>query len=323
MNKIPVVFCIDVEPDEREIERDGTKKWKGFEATFKALQDFRPRLEAATGSPVNFSWFFRMDPQIEFVYGSSGWVAREYAEALRKLEETGDEFGLHTHAWRWDEKMGRWIIDHGDPQWVRHCLNMSFSAFQSAFGRSCLSFRFGDRWMNNETLDYLESLGVKYELTVEPGMKPRPALKDCEAFTGSLPDYRKAPARPYRPALLDFTKDSREGRNIWMIPLSTSREAGRFAGLKRAMMALGIDLQKRHDKIALNLSCAPRLFREIWDRSVQDRRLSYLAPILRTDAPVTAKKTFESNLNHVLSHPMTRRLQFMRPAEIIEILSSR
>jgi hypothetical protein len=202
--KIPIILCIDVEPLEREIDRVVAKDWDGVEETFRFLSDVRPALAAATGAPVKFSWFFRMDPQIADTYGDPSWVVRRYGKIIEQLERAEDEFGLHTHAWRWDERFKRWVVDHADQEWVEHCLRMSFEAYRRAFGRSCYSFRFGDHWMNNATIDLLESLGVRFDLTVEPGMKPAPALVLKELHTGSLPDYTVTPRRPYRPAREDF-----------------------------------------------------------------------------------------------------------------------
>lgn len=325
MRKIPIIICIDVEPKEREIDSAIAKDWEGVEETFKFFSDLRPRLEVATGAPVNFSWFFRMDPQIEHTYGLSWWVINRYGEAIKQLELAGDELGLHTHAYRWDGELHKWIVDHGDQKWIDRCLHMSFEAYQSAFGRPCLSFRFGDHWMNNETMGLLESLGVKFDLTVEPGKKATPALYIEELHTGSLPDYMTTPRWPYRPSRQDFRKHSHtQGRGLWLIPLSTGREVGRFAGLKRVAMTLGIDLQRRYDTLPLDLSVVNGpLFRSMMNSSLSGWSKSYLAPVVRTDACIdsTCRANMEQNLNFILSHPLVNRFKFVRPAEAIKLLT--
>jgi hypothetical protein len=40
--------------------------------------------------------------------------------------------------------------------------------FDKATGRHCESFRFGDGWLNAETLRLLEDSGVRFDLTLEP-----------------------------------------------------------------------------------------------------------------------------------------------------------
>lgn len=300
MRKIPVILCIDVEPKEREINSAIAKDWEGVEETFKFFSDLRPRLEAATRAPVTFSWFFRMDPQIEHTYGLSWWVVKRYGEAIKQLDLAGDEIGLHTHAWRWDDGRQKWVVDHGDQSWINHCLRTSFKAYQSAFGRPCLSFRFGDHWTNNETMDFLESLGVKFDLTLEPGRKATPALGLDELHKGSLPDSMTMSRWPYRPSRKDFRRHSHaQGRGLWVIPLSTGRDLGRFARLKRTARALGIDLQRRYEAHQLNLRFNGELFRGRMDTLLSVWSKSYLAPVVRTDACTdsTSRAHMEQNLN--------------------------
>src|SRR5215204_3674691 len=157
-NTLPVIICVDFEPYNRQISPDGGKVWEGAAETMGFFGALRNRLEEVAGAPAHFNWFFRMDPQIERAYGSPGWVAERYGELIARLDAAGDELGLHTHAWRWDGGTGRWVTDHGNRQWVEHCVRMSFEAYEKAFGRTCVSFRFGDHWMNDETMDLLESL---------------------------------------------------------------------------------------------------------------------------------------------------------------------
>ncbi|MEK6335951.1 MAG: hypothetical protein AABM67_13550 [Acidobacteriota bacterium] len=260
-----------------------------------------------------------MDPQIEHTFGLSWWVAKRYREAINQLELAGDEIGLHTHAWRWEAGMHRWIADHGDQKWINHCIRSSFGAYRTAFGRSCLSFRFGDRWMNDETMDLLEFLGVKFDLTVEPGRKAKPGLVPEELHTGSLPDYTATPTLPYRPSRQDFRKPGHtEGREMWLIPLSTDKGVGRFARVKRAAKALGIDL---YEADQLNLGSDRSQFRVMMNSLLNVRRQPYLAPVMRTDALLYSKSraNIEQNLNFLLSHSMGNCFQFVGPAEAIKL----
>ena len=222
MNKIPILICIDVEPDDREIDPDVRHDWKGFEKSYEFFTQLRPRLKAVTGSPVHFSWFLRMDPQIEHTYGSPTYVVTRYRDLLQKLSMMGDELGLHTHAWRWDEMSGTWSADVGNQEWINYCVNLSFESFRVAFNEPCLSFRFGDRWMNNATIELLERLGARVDLTLEPGQRVVSIGDLKERFTASLPDYAGVPRRPYRPSVHDFRKTSLwRKRALWMIPVST------------------------------------------------------------------------------------------------------
>ncbi len=193
MTKLPVIMCIDVEPDDREIAPFERSDWKGFEHAYSFFRQLRPRLESATGANVRFSWFLRMDPQIEHTYGSPSWVVSRYPEIIDQLQSDGDELGLHIHSWRWDSIKRRWVADHANQSWVEQCVRTSFAAFQRALGRPCQSFRFGDRWMNNETMSLVEQLGAKFDLSLEPGHKETRRMNPRELSTGSLPDSRGVP----------------------------------------------------------------------------------------------------------------------------------
>lgn len=321
---IPIIICVDVEPEEREIDKNNAKDWQGFEEIFRFLSGVRNRLEKSTEAPVSFSWFLRMDPQIERTYGLAWWVAKRYDEAIAQLESAGDELGLHTHAWRWDTDSLRWVIDHADQNWIEHCLRVSFQAFQRAFGRPCLSFRFGDRWMNDATMDLLEAIGLKFDLTIEPGMKAKPAMVLEELHTGFLPDYTDTPRRPYRPSRLDFRKHCDEqGRGLWAIPLSTGRLMGRLPNVKRVGLRFGIDLRRRHETIQLNFGLDGKRFRELMNSLLHDRCEPYLAPVVRTDVGVHSvlRTHMEENLEFMASHPLVNRFRFVRPADAVKLLA--
>jgi hypothetical protein len=229
MKGIPILISIDVEPDERAIDPNVPKDWDGFEKTCEFFRKLRPQLEDATQSPVNFSWFFRMDPQIAHTYGTASWSVRRYRELIEEMIAAGDDLGLHVHAWRWDEPSSQWIADMGDQAWVEHCVNMGVAAFQESLNQPCRSFRFGNRWMNDATLELLEKLGVRFELTVEPGQK---LFFTTYPVTGTVPDFTSAPRRPYRPSKADFRERSAwRKRNLWIIPMSSGHIDWEFTSM--------------------------------------------------------------------------------------------
>lgn len=224
MTRLPFIICIDVEPDQRAEHPDGRWDWDGFEKLSAYLREMRGPLQRATGAPVHFSWFLRMDSLVARVYGSSTWVMTRYGGLIRELEAEGDEIGLHTHFWRWDDARQGWTADFGDPHWVAECLGQSFAAFEQGLGRACRSTRLGDRWVNDAALSVMERLGGRFDLSVEAGAMASPRLE--VPFTGPLPDFARAPRQPYHPAKRDFR--SAGGwwrRRLWEIPLSTARPA--------------------------------------------------------------------------------------------------
>lgn len=224
MPRLPFIICIDVEPDQRAEHPDDRWDWDGFERLSAYLREARGPLQRATGAPVHFSWFLRMDPLVTRVSGSPTWVTTRYRDLIRELEAEGDEVGLHPHFWGWDDERQTWTADLGNPAWVAGCLRHSFAAFEQGLGRTCRSTRLGDRWVNDAALGLVERLGGRFDLSVEAGAKASPRLD--VPFSGSLPDFTPAPRHPYHPAKGDFR--SAGGwwkRKLWEIPLSTARPA--------------------------------------------------------------------------------------------------
>lgn len=226
---IPVLLCIDVEPDEREVDPGSPVDWAGFERTIELIDRLRPRMEAATGRSVHVSWFVRMDPQITHVYGSAGWVADRYCRVFDALVAGGDELGLHVHPWQWDRATSAWMQNFADQSWVSHCVESAFAAFEQAFGGPCRAFRFGDRWMNDATIALIDDLGATCDLTVEPG---RMGTETPEAYIGTFPDYSDVPRCPYRPSMQDFRSPVPEPvLDLSIIPMSCAPTA--WASTKR------------------------------------------------------------------------------------------
>jgi hypothetical protein len=242
---IPAVLCIDVEPDARETDRHSRDDWRGFEAMCDALDELRPRLERATGAPARFSWFLRMDPQIELSYGSADWGLRRYADRFERLRAAGDEIGLHVHAWRWDEATGSWLIDFADTEWIEHCVRASAAAYESALGRRCRSFRFGDAFMSDAVAALLEELGIEFLLSVEPGRVVAPAAVGGERGTGSNPSHLGAPRVVFRPSRSNFRRRGLlRPRRLWVIPLTSGVveprfPPSRFVSPKARLLAVG------------------------------------------------------------------------------------
>lgn len=324
MKKIPVIMCIDVEPDAREIDPSERSDWDGFIEAYHFFDQLRPKLESATGAPARFSWFLRMDPQIEHTYGSPSWIVTRYPEIFRELIVAGDELGLHTHAWRWDEVSDRWVVEHGNQNWIDHCVRFSFEAFQHAIARPCYSFRFGDHWMNDETMRLVEELGARFDLTLEPGCQRR-GNRNSELSTGTLPDYRSVPRHPYRPAIANFKEVGfTDGRQIQVIPLSTAKPGRptfvRLLNIKRTAKYL---LSGLSDPVPLNPCIDVQDFSQMMDTIIYRHKDQYLAPVIRVDAfsKQREKHNIERNFDSILNHRLAERFRFVNPATAVDLLS--
>lgn len=316
--RVPVILCVDVEPDPRVVDRAHPEPWRGFEATLLALDRWRMRLADATGRPVHYSWFLRMDPQVEAAYGSPAWVVETFPQT-RALPELGDELGLHVHAWRWDGPARTWVADHGDAAWVDHCLRVGFEAFRSAVGAACRSFRFGDRFGSPGVTARLESLGCRFDLTAEPGSPPVPALEPGERSTGSLPDYRLVDLSPWR-----------RPSGLTEIPLTTgwlprswfpeSRWARWKRGVRRRLA--GTDLGWR-PHATLNLGAPSRHARFLVEQALDSLERPFLNAVVRTSTAAhhARRSEMDATLEYLASHPRAGDFVFATPREAIELLS--
>ncbi len=310
--RIQLLFCIDIEPEERKLTQDAPSDWLGFEKSFEFFTKLRPRLAQVTSPPVNFSWFARMDPQIARTYGSPDWVVSRYRHLFKQMEEAGDEIGLHSHAWRWDDENRDWFVDVGDPDWVDHCIRSAFDAFHNAFNRRCTSFRFGDHWMSERGLNQLEKLGVRFDLTLEPG-QAEPTLLPGERFTGSFPDCRVMPQVPYQPHVSDFTKPALiRKRNLWLIPVSAERPAP----------------NSEHEDtryVTLNLAFDLSTFSSIVERLLVRLDNPILVIVARTDVAVDPgqRTNLQQNIEYLVTHPLAAQFSCETPAKAIKRLRFR
>lgn len=285
--EVPVVLCIDVEPDLRVVDRGDPQPWRGFERFLERVPILRQGIASTTGAPVVFNWFLRMDPQVAETWGSPAWVAETYGDALAELAACGDELGLHTHTWRWDEEIGTWIADYSDEAWAERCLEISLEAFESSFGRPCLAHRSGDHFLCASMLARLQRAGVKVDLTIEPGWPPV-GPPGGEPSVGLLPDYRSVPLRPYRSSPSQFPAVDAGGGDPLLVPLFSPPAL-------RRRHRLPLTLDSRHFVSRLTLETLRRT-------------PPVLALVLRSDAALESWDTVVANLEHLARH---RRMPFV------------
>ncbi len=317
---IPVLLLFDCEPDPRCPAIDDAAPWRGFEVLYPVIERWRGRLAEATGSAVHYNWFWRMDPQVADTYGAPDWAVRTYASEIAAAAAQGDEIGTHPHAWRWD---GAWIGDHGNQSWIEHCLRMSFTTFEAAFGRPSRAFRFGDGWISDAALDLAEQLGARYDLTVEPGIPAVASLDPRERSTGSIPDRRGVPTWPYRRSRRNFRRaGGRWDSRLWMIPVSTARPPGAAAEPRGLLARWRRRPTTDQPPLQFNLCYDGATFGHMLDAVLRQHRQPYVAICLRSDAGVYpgAMRNVEANLGRLAATAKSRKLAFATPAEALRLL---
>ncbi len=326
-NKIPIIMCIDIEPDGFFIDRNKPLPWKGYEGAHRYFSELRLKLEERTDSLVHFTWCYRLDPQVAETYGSADWPITNYPKFIEDFLKAGDEIALHPHAYRWEKKINNWIEDFGDQQWVNYCVEMGFGCYRKLFNRDCESFRFGAYWTSTETVNLAERLGAKFDLTVEPGFRLEKRDFHAELYSASLPNYDHVPREPYHPTRTDFTKpDSNRRDGIWIIPMSTgliTYKFGRFETLYKKIVSPN-DLKPR--PVTLNLARGVNGFRFVMEDCLKSLKQPYLFMVLRSDVcsdspfEPNMQENMKRNIDYIMNHPLADQFAFTTPAEMMELL---
>jgi len=314
----PVVLAIDIEPDDPEFPPGSVAPWLGFERCVPLFDDIRDRLARATGWPVRLSWFLRMDPQVEQGYGSATWAAERYKMQFEHLRRSGDEIGLHSHAWRWDKDASRWIVDLDNDSWVEDCARTSFEAYNNAFGERCRAHRAGDRFMSNGLLAVLRELEVEVDLTPEPGMRGVNMARS-RPHTADIPDMALVPRVPYIPSPTDWREPDQnpEQASLLMVPL-TSADPGPLLGPWRAAVR-----RLRNGGRVLHrplLPWSPKVGPRLWDVVARDLRsgeLSTLAFAMRSHAALeeTSRNALLASIAALERHELVKSLAFVTASE--------
>jgi hypothetical protein len=199
---------------------------------------------------------------------------------------------------------------------------MSAAAFAEALGSKCVSSRFGDRWMNDATVGLLEELGMRFDLTLEPGM---PAAQDRDRTVpsiGGLPDLTAAPPHPYRPSLGDFRRpDPHRARGLWMVPVTTRRLRPLLRQARRMYCRLA-GLPLLTDVASLSLGLRPMLFRHVLHGATADGAPRPLVFVLRSDTGSNPRERgrLMANLEYLLTDRVAKRLVFVTPCEAASML---
>jgi hypothetical protein len=309
---VPVVLAIDIEPDGKPSSSDDPIVLDGFRATVEWLEELRPNLTRATGRPVHFAWFLRMDPQIESLGGTADALAVAVLPELMELRRRGDGIGLHTHAGRWDGVARRWLVDHGSPDWIEHCVRTAFRTYTQVMGMPCRQHRFGDRWTSPAALDLLAELGANVDLSEEPG-KGRVKRVDTSAdATGEIPSYRhlRSEARPHR--------DPR----LWLLPLTSADPGPALTSPIRVARRVRFFAQPLHRPLALNRSWrSADAYWSLVERALDRQATPYLALAIRSDFVQRPDMTAMRGLLDALpSRALASRLRFTDAVGAIEML---
>lgn len=304
---IPVLLCFDIEPYEKYASVG--ESWNGFPQTVDLLSCFRARLENASGAAVHFSWFVRMDPQVATLHGNASWPVKKYLHQFNALRAAGDEIGLHVHSWRLDG--GGWYSDFQNEEWILHCIESSYETYREVFGSLPYAFRFGDRWIDDNTMNLVDSLGFQCDMTIEPGMVGFPVEAEKESLMrGKKPNYRNLPSRPYHPNRFDCHRagTGQDALRLWEIPISTAPLEDTEYGKQGNTWYETMYLAHRADIVCAYINSV-----------VSSTTLKHIALLARTDIgyPGFGRQNLETILEYFFNHPERKRFRFITANQMV------
>jgi hypothetical protein len=318
MKPIPAVWRIDIEPDDFQ-PGPGLPAWSGFVAAADFVERLRRPLADRSGTAVHPTWFLRLDPDIERCYGRADFVVDHYRAQIDQLRSRGDPFGIHVHYYRWDEQRRVSYSDHADTRWTTHCLDSAARTFERCFGEPPRRASQGGYFVTDAVVDRAIALGIEVDVTAEPGLE---ALHDGVTFgaytTAPSPDFRQYPRRPYYPSRADLgspATSATDARPMLMVPL-TSYDYDRARNPWHKRIAKNI-LRLPRQPLPLNPWKAwpsPGAFWDLVARAADEGPARYAAFAIRSDA--AGSETYvraRMLLEHLPSHPISRRLRFVDP----------
>lgn len=321
---IPVLLVFDVEPEGFFIDRDKKEPWRGWENAPDVIEPLRDRLTALTDRPANFVWNCRSDMQIYETYGSRTWALETQSSHFERFLAAGDVFSTHLHAYRWSTADDNWIADFGNQEWVTDEIENSIHAMNQILPEQCDTFSMGSHFLSQYIIDEVRRQGIRYELTLAPGVHGEFREKHLGTFTGTHTDCRNVPREPYRSSASDFRvpEPDAAGDDLWMIPLST-----RYPNAQRSLRGRFSDWKfsrtGRTRPITLALRHGPLAISDHLDSHFSQTLRPHLHFAFRTaafQAPDLCQR-INTSLDYILSRYGAERFHFTTPEELVNTVS--
>jgi hypothetical protein len=315
---IPTVLRIDVEPDEFQPEV-GQKPWRGFVSMTTLTEELRERLASRSGHTPHFTWFLRLDPDIERCFGRVDFVVHRHNDLFDRLVAHKDPLGIHVHSHRWDEKRSVAFSDHADYAWTTYCLRVAAEAFTHCFGEPVRRSSQGGYFLTETILDAAIAAGIKVDVTAEPGLAAKTADPSFGAYaTAPSGDFRDCPRRPYYPSPNRLTVPSSSianSRPILIVPLTAYDYLTALQPWPRRFAKRLLGIRRQHFPLnPWKEWPSPKTYWDLVAQAADDQPACYFALAIRTDTPgsVTHER-YRQLLEYLPNHPVAERLRFVDP----------
>ena len=315
---IPTVWRIDVEPDDFQSDVK-EQPWDGFVSMVKLVEGLRNRLADRSDRVVHPTWFIRLDPDIERCFGRHDYVVQRHGEEFAQLAHHQDPLGIHVHAHRWDAERSVTFSDFADNVWTAQCLTVAAEIFAQCFGEPVRRSSQGGYFLTEEILDMAIALGIKVDVTPEPGLDAKIADPSFGAYaTAASGDFRTCPRQPYYPSRQSFNVQSSslaDHRPILIVPLTSYDYDMALASRKRQIANSLLRTPRQHYPLnPWKQWPSPHVYWDLVARSAEEQPARYFAFAVRTDAPGSvAAERARTLLDYLPNHPIAERLHFVDP----------
>jgi hypothetical protein len=307
--KIPVHFNLETEPDDYELAPLGVKyNITGIRKIYQHFSNLRPHLQEITQAPVHYNLMWRIDPHFEATCGSIAELIPQHADIIQAICDNGDELGVHFHPLCWNKQKEQWEFCC-EPEWVEQNFIKGYEELSRAVGFRPSVVRLSDNILATErTMTMLERLGIKIDITVEPGV---PDTHEVWAGVARGNSFDKMPRYPYQPAPGNLLEPGTTAkRNLWLVPTSTG-----YTNHVR----YGTTVSFEKETLALDLAFYPPSFQEVMQKRLESMETPYLVIVANsyTINNPQFQAYFEENLKFILSHPLISQFQFTNSSELV------
>jgi len=182
--------------------------WEGVENGIPNIVEVTASCRDSSGAAPKFTWFVRVDPQLEALYGDCGYLLDRYASLWDSCKRRGDELAWHPHLYRLEG--ARWVQEV-NPERLQADLQETWVSMQKRRFYPTSS-RIGDAFGSNEVLQTLSHLGLLCDATAMPGRVRRDSDRQL--------DWDGTPMHPYRPSVADYRRPGTPTVDLLEIPMS-------------------------------------------------------------------------------------------------------
>jgi len=196
------------DPSIAEGQGERPPRWRGLDEGLPTIIDSATEICDRFGLRPKFTWFVRVDNQLEYYHGDACYLLNCYNKIWRSRSTLGDEVAWHPHIYKFEN--GHWLHQN-DEDAFEAALSRAHAQF-TRFAGPPRSSRIGEAAFSNRIAKTLDDLGVDCDSTAMPGRERRDADR--------VLDWRGTPASPYFPSSQDYRRPGIPSRKFLEVPMS-------------------------------------------------------------------------------------------------------